>query len=310
MKTPLVWLNVALATVLYLLVTQRDVFIPDAPADLIFIAGSEAGTGAYQEFQTAVESFERDWDRNVVLLGSGGGPRDIALALKDAIERGPRGISLPGNCPPDLLMPLIVDAGRRGITVTFHTAPMPEAEQRFRKRGTGYVGAGSQQDGELGTRFALGNLDFDPGKHVLIAGADPEPVPRTRVFGIKKAVEELGAKPEYIQVPPLWLNADKVAPDPALEARMAREPAPDIVIWDSGEVVQLTSILDSQEVDNADIDVVTFVSVSGLPRAQQLYVKQQIFERRFQTCYMSLVQLQLAQHVAAAGMHIPLNANL
>ena len=311
MRMPLVWLNVMLATILALIYSQPEFFLPPKEVDLVLIAGGPEGSEAYDQALACAESFERDWRRPVSVVPSETGAPERAHALKIALSLQPKGISMPGSTNPELLLPFVTEAQRRGTRVTFHSSPLPEAEERFRYRGTGYVGNNSTLDGEYAARSAIRRLALPPGARVLVVGTAESPEAGTRIRGCINAIAAHGCNDEYLKVIPFDDSdlEEATAPDPALVRRITEGAKPDLILWDAGLVNQLTGILDDTGYDPSEIHVVTFVPALGLPLGEQFFIKQQFFEQAFLAGYMSLVQLDLAERHLVKGLHIPLHAS-
>lgn len=308
MRMPLLWLNVMLATFLGLLYTQPELFIAPDAIDFVVIAAGQTGSEAYGEARVAAENFERDLGRQVEVIGAHHTARDLAVALKQAIAREPQGISMPGHGDAELLLPFITEAQRRGIRVTFHSFPLPEAERRFRDRGTGYAGTRSTLDGKYAARSILRRFEDPTQVQALIVGTQATLREDSHLAGCKKYIEEQGGTAEILEVGlPEDLNDQT---DPALDARIAGTPRPNLIFWDAGPVYQVTALLNGNDYDASDVSVATFVPAPTLPLVEQLYIKQQYFEQKRLAAYVSLVQLYLADRHAVPGMHIPINASL
>lgn len=310
MNTPLIWLNLVLAIALGVVYTQRDLLVGGAEksGDLVLIAiGDSASFG---EFQRAARSFEDDLGRSVTVINAEDNALSLARALKRAIALKPTGVSMPGIPDHDLLLPFVVEAERRGVRVTFHTAPFPEAGERFRLRGAGFIGTGGQANGELATRNALETLRYEKGRAVLLAGTEDFPAPGTRLFGCQKAVEEAGGVPEYIQIRPAPESDAALAADSALVSRIRQLPPPVMVFWDAGDTGWITEGLEEQGFDFNDVSIISFAPVTGGTLLGRAYVKHRVYGREFLTGYVSLLQLYLADRAGIPGMQISINASL
>jgi len=308
MRMPLVWLNLLLATFLGLIYSQPDMFIKRDRADFVLIASGPVGSEAYTRSRNAADSFERDWERKTTVLASDGNTRDLAILLKRAIALEPRGISLPGNGNAELLMPFIAEAGRRGIRVTFHTKPMPEAEKQFRDYGTGYAGTESERDGEFAARSAIRRFEDDTVVQALIVGTPDKLTSGSRLHGCKRYIEDVGGTAELLAVsPPEDLDGQI---DRRLETRMASEPRLNLIIWDAGPIAQITGLLDANGYETKEVTVASFVPAPTLPLVEQLFIKQQFPDQRQLGYYVSLLQLYLADRHGVEGLNIPLSASL
>lgn len=306
MRAPLVWLNLILATILGLLVTQRNLFIPPPPPDFVLIAAGPQEAASVTETLRAAQDFQRDFRRRVRTIQTGSSARDIALALKEAIALNPQGISMPGHVDESLLLPFVLEAQRRGIPVTFHSAPFHGAQRQFAWRGAGYAGTRSALDGALAAEQALNRFQFDPDMRVIVAGADPEPRPESRAAGCFEAIRARGGAPEYIQyVPPDGQDLPGSVLDLAAGGRN-----PDFVFWDAGPAEPAIAALVEAGVEARDVVLVSFTPVIGLPMAELMYVKQQFPERNTLGAYLSLVQLHMAIRYGTPGLNVPLHESL
>lgn len=310
MNVPLLWLNLALATVLALIFYQPALFIPEKEADFIVIASGPRGSEAYLDAQEGADAFERDWGGVVSVVESVTEPGALARAFKNAMALQPRGISMPGHVDADLLLPLVADARRRGIIVTFHTSSLPAAVDQFRRQGTGYAGTNSEEDGALAALATLKRNAYDPEVRALVVGTLDEAVPGSRPYGCIRGVESYGGSAEYIQTLYTPESATGGIPDAALVARLAREPQVDIVFWDAGSVTSLMAAIDEASVEPEDVGVATFTPAVGLPLGHQFFIKQQYSEQGLVSAYLSLVQLYLSSTYSIPGIQVPINASL
>jgi hypothetical protein len=311
MRTPLVWLNLVLATILGLLYTQRDLFIPTPPPDLVFIAETPAGADVPDaDIASGVQSFARDWNYRVATLVSDGSARSLATALKNAIAMAPKGISMPGISDYSLVLPFVTEAQRAGIRVTFHTRPLAEAERLYGHLGTGYAGASGQEDGELVAQTAWTRLKLEPGSVALVIGSETAPPPGSRAFGCMQGVTAAGGTAEYVSVPANVKENQLLLRGGALWSRISSDPRPEVIFWDAGAVERLTGMLESQGLEHDEVNVVCFSPVTALPQTEQLFVKYVMPERGFMASYLSLVQLHISTHYGAPGIHIPFGASL
>jgi len=305
---PLLWINLALATILGMIYYQPALFIPEKKSDFVIIAAGDREDASYSNARKGAEAFERDWGKRVSVIEGTTDPHALASALKYAMTLEPKGISLPGLLDDTLLLPFVTEAVRRGIVITFHTTPLDAAFDRFQDFGTGYVGADSQHNGE---RVAHRDVQLispdDKAIDALVVGTGPTARPGSRTYGIMLGVEHYGGAADYLQFNP---TAEKdAAAMSALAERLSKDPRPRIIFWDAGPLPPLTSTLERLKFDPAATAVVTFSITTGLPLAQQFFIKLQHDDQSTVASYMSLVQLHLTEKYQIPGMDIPLAAS-
>lgn len=310
MKTLLICLNLLLASVLVLLYARQLILHPAERPALVLIVAAAEETTEYGQVRAGVDSFEERWGHPVTVISAQNEPRELARALKQAIALKPTGISMPGHGESELLLPFVTEAQRQGIRLTFHTTPMPEAQARFRHRGTGYIGAGSAADGAAVVRAVLTPDRFDPGDRILVIGRAESPRPGSRIEGCMKTIEELGGAPEYVQVATGSADPEHRVTSSDLAEQIGAVPRPAGIFWDAGDPSTLTAALGEANLRPNESYVTSFAPAVALARAELDYIQQIHIERHQVSAYTSLVQLVLSnKHEGFHGMHVPLFAN-
>lgn len=254
----------------------------------------------------ACAAIKKDWNCEVSLVYTQGNSAALARALKRAVATEPDGISLPGNAEDELVLTFVVEARRKGITVTFHTTPMRSAQTRFINGGTGFVGDRGEYLGSLLTQAAFERLSVTPEEPIMVVHTAAGVAPDSRLKGCLDRVHAQNIEPEVLLAAPVDVDSEDMVPDPVLAARLQAGPLPSVIFWDAGPVIQLANLLDSI---GADFNRVSVISLD--PSGENLgdnvarYVKFKALEQPFLTCYLSLVQLQLTKKYGVPGLEIP-----
>ncbi len=297
----LAYINLALlavASILYVAFDNGD-SATDSRAHLAFIATAPESSRAATTIQSASSAVETDWNCRVTVIFTSDDPPSMARALKKAIALGPDGVSMPGSTDDPLILPLVTEAHRQGIPVTYHTSPNPEARRRFGERGAGFVGIEGEVSGYSLAEAAVERLSIEPDTLVLLTGPSPAITPGTRLQGCQALLHSRGIQTEYLQV--------ATASDAALTQRIAAGTLPRFIFWDSGPVGQLTALLIEDRLNVTDFRIISLSPAKeDLPILEARYVGLQAVDRSFLTCYLSLVQLQLTRRYGLQGIEIPI----
>lgn len=306
-RSLLVYLNVALLAVFVIVVTAGPDLDAGGQFHLVYISASGPEGEPSPEEARAMDAVEGGWDTRVTYMAGGEDPESVARALKRAIALEPDGISMPGGSGSELILTFVTEAQRRGVRVTFHDSPHPEAQERFGNRGTGFVGERSGATGASMAGMAMTRFDLSPETPVMLVGTDSAPMPGSRLHACEEYLRSLNVPTEYIQVTTDPDDVDGVVPDVKLFARLQQTPIPRVIFWEAGPVGAATSVVESIGISPNDIHIVSFVPVAEpLPLLEAPYLKLQVQERPFLACYLSLVQLIVTDRYDLTGMDIPL----
>ena len=303
------YLNLALLAVASLVYIAYD--NGDSPIDsrphLVFITTVSEGSTSATTIRSATSAIETDWNCVVTVIFTTDQPPSMARALKKALALEPDGVSMPGSKDERLLLPLVTEAHRQGIPVTYHTAPNPEAQRRFEERGAGFVGIEGEDSGYTLAEAAVERLGIAQDTPVLLVGPDVDIAPDSRLQGSAALLHSRGIATEYLRVAPAPYGTRAAAPDPGLKQRVDEGTLPRFIFWDSGPVGQLTSLLIEDRLIVADFRIVSLNPIKDdLPMLESRYIGLQAVDRSFLTCYFSLVQLILTDRYGLQGIEIPI----
>lgn len=297
----LAYLNVALlavASVLYVALDKEDA-PTDASGHLAFIATAPEGSKAATMIEAAASAIESDWNCRVTVLFTTDDPPSMARALKKAITLEADGVSMPGSSDAPLILPLVTEAYRQGVPVTYHTTTNPEARRRFGEKGAGFVGIESEESGYTLAEAAVERLSIERDTLVLLVGPTPAITPGTQLHGCQALLHSRAIQTEYLQA--------TSASDATLTQRVAAGTLPKFIFWDSGPVGQLTALLFEDRLNVADFRIISLnPAKEELPMLEARYIGLQAIDRSFLTCYLSLVQLQLTRRYGLQGIEIPI----
>lgn len=297
----LAYLNLALlavASVLYF-AFDKEKSQTDSRAHLTFITTAPEISKAAATIQSASSAVETDWNCRINVLFTTDDSPSMARALKKALALGTDGVSMPGSMDAPLILPLVAEAHRQGIPVTYHTTPNPEARRRFGEKGAGFVGIEGEDSGYTLAESAVERLNIERDTVVLLTGPTPAIMPGTRLQGCQALLRSRGIQIEYLQV--------ASASDAALTQRVAAGTLPRFIFWDSGPVGQFTALLIEDRLNVTDYRIIALSPAKeDLPMLEARYIGLQAVDRSFLTCYLSLVQLQLTRRYGLQGIEIPI----
>jgi len=305
----LVYLNLALlaAASLVYVAYDKDASNIEPRVQHVFIATVPENSTAAARIRSAAYAIETGWKCRVTVMYAPDSPAELARALKRAITLKPDGISMPGNTDEKFILPVVTEAHRQGIPVTFHGSPNPEAQRRFGELGAGVAGMEDVAEGYALAKAAVDRLAIQPGTPVLLAGTEPTVKPDSRLGGSQALLQSLGIQSEYLRVASIDTGAGLTAPDPVLTRRIESETLPGVVFWEAGPVTQITSILVEERVTMSDVRIINLgPPLDDIPTIEARFVRLQPVEQTFLTCYFSLIQLQLTHRYGVQGIEIPI----
>jgi hypothetical protein len=272
----------------------------------VYIYAATNGPKNAAAVRSAVEAIETDWNCRVTVIQASDDPPAMARALKKALTLRPAGVSMPGSADERYLLPIITEAQRQGVPVTYHTSPAPEAQRHYAGFGAGFVGMDAETSGQMLAEAAMTRLSIAPGNSVLLVGQGPTIVPGTRLHGCRALLQLKGIETEHLTASPSGI-VDTATVHPELERRIADGTLPRIVFWEPERVGQLTDLISEERLNADSVRIVTLTPVQEtLPLLQARYIAMQPIDRTFLTCYVSLVQLELTRRHGLRGMDIPI----
>jgi simple sugar transport system substrate-binding protein len=155
-------------------------------------------------------------------------PDQLAADLEQAIDSKPDGIVLVGLLSDTAAGPLVDKAFAQGTIVTTTVVGLPEAQKKYASQGMGYVGARTRDAG-----LALGGettkrAGIKAGDSVFVRGYDGS----SRTEGLIAAMDKIGAKVIFREVPPLFDPGSAVSASKQLVEVMSANPDVKAVVTD------------------------------------------------------------------------------
>ncbi len=305
----LVYINLALLATFSFVYSSSDTQgeEDDGRIQTVYISTEPAGSLERDSVVRACEAVENDWNGPVTLISCENDAASITRALKRATNLAPEGISMPGHPDDTLLLPFVVEARRRGITITFHDTPLPAAQKRFGAMGAGFIGDRGEYSGFSLAQAAEERLAITPKSRVLVVTAAAEAPAGSRLRGCLEFLRSRSIEPELLVAVPFADDLDDFLPDPVLTRRINEGTLPEVIFWDAGPVGQITNMLDGKGADYNTVSVVSLVPITTpLTDGEAPFIKLRAYEQPFLTCYFSLTQLHLTHKYGVPGLEVPI----
>lgn len=200
---------------------------------IVFFPGGPAGGVFANNVYNGAKQAEADLGPSVQYMFSDWDPQKMTTQFKEAAGTKPDGIAVMGHPGDDAFDALIDDAESQGIIVTSQNTPLPKAEEKYKTKGFGYVGAELYQAGwDLGSE-AVKRFGLKAGDRAMVWGLLSQPTRGERTKGVKEALEKAGLTVDYIEIDAAT-NADPAAGAPTFAGYVSSHPDVKLVVTDHG----------------------------------------------------------------------------
>jgi len=202
---------------------KKFIFFPGGPE------GGPFGTIVYNGAVAAAEHTGCDVD----YYWSQWNSEIMIKQFKEAVALQPDGIAIYGFPGDEAMRPIINEAREMGIIITTMNTALPSIEADRKTEGFGFVGADNYGAGySLGAK-AVEVCGLKSGDSAFIWGLAAMPNRGERTLGAIQAVEDLGVKVVYQEIPDN-VNSDASQGTPMYVATYSANPDIKMVITDHG----------------------------------------------------------------------------
>ena len=272
---------------------KKFIFFPGGPE------GGPFGTIVYNGAVAAAEHTGCDVD----YYWSQWNSEIMIKQFKEAVALQPDGIAIYGFPGDEAMRPIINEAREMGIIITTMNTALPSIEAERKTEGFGFVGADNYGAGySLGAK-AVEVCGLKSGDSAFIWGLAAMPNRGERTLGAIKAVEDLGVKVVYQEIPDN-VNSDASQGTPMYVATYSANPDIKMVITDHGGLTaSLPTYMKaaghgSEEVCGAGFDLSAPI-VDGI---NSDYIDVVIDQQPSIQGYMPIIQMFLSSKYGMAGL--------
>lgn len=290
-----------------------------ADTHIIFFPGGSQNDSFASVVYTGAKSASEDLGCQVEYMWSGWDSAKMALQLKEAIEKNPDAICLMGHPGAEALSPLINEAIRKNIIVTFQNVDLPDIRQNYAEKGLGYVGQDVYSSGLTLSRGCVRKFNLPPNsKALIIAPLNEEYSPNyvfegrsLRTKGCLDGLKENGIN-VFIEKLPLTVEQDPMNSADYFSKIFTKYPDIKLLITDHGAITAaMNSILPKINKKPGDLIVAGFdLSEETVAGIKNGYVGLVHDQQPYLQGYLPILQACLTKKYGFAGLYIDTGVGL
>jgi simple sugar transport system substrate-binding protein len=281
--------------------------------NIIFFPGGSETDSFSSVVYNGAKAAQEDLGPNVEYMWSAWSTEKMAAQFKEAIDKKPDAICMMGHPGEAILAPLVDEAERNGIIVTFQNVDLPGIRQKYAAQGTGYVGQNLHDSGLMLSEGAVRKFNLKAGDKAIVLGLLGEAGRGARSQGCIDGLKKNGIDVYYKEITQeVNVNPDSAVGDKFFTDALKAQPDAKLIITDAGTVTAGTpAILKRLGKNPGDIVVAGFdLSAATVEGIKSGYIGLVHDQQPYLQGYLPVLQACLAKKYNFAGLNIDTGVGL